>query len=398
LSTVRSQFNSIPDAGSNANSPIPAGQELDIAFEIANFNQGPTNGATEFYRVAIGRTTNAMALLGSATQDGVRTSTGTVGTAAVGDHVASVYTTNINGLNGLTPTDLLTAAPGNLTATSNAIGGEISHQIAHTVSLLHLNKLGSTSLNGNPPIMGVAAIDLPNTDLVATREFALTGFNNENGRLAQNNLLQLVQSVGLRDSTSAPIGGVGVRVSNTDNSANFSFNVSSGTIDVTNSNAAFALSNIRSATIGSVGNTTTITGAKNNFAGVQIRQNIVPLAVLTALETSPTTSGPTTFAVNNTTIGSSAGTTQTGIDVRNDGVAGFNVTSLNLSASNNTFSFNDNPASTGIRTVANGIESVMMNPEGADINLSGTGNAKAGGTTIDSTSSNGATTTGSIGF
>jgi hypothetical protein len=66
---------------------------------------------------------------------------------------------------------------GNLNYTTNAIAGTLSHEIGHTLSLLHINKTNIETPNGLPPIMGTGAIDLPNQDRIGEREFSLRGFN-----------------------------------------------------------------------------------------------------------------------------------------------------------------------------------------------------------------------------
>jgi hypothetical protein len=88
---------------------------------------------------------------------------------------------------------------GNLSATRHAISGTTSHEIGHALSLLHLNKAGSVTHSGVPPLMGTGAIDLPNIDRISNREFAFSGFNDQEGGAAQFHVSQLVAAVGLRD-------------------------------------------------------------------------------------------------------------------------------------------------------------------------------------------------------
>lgn len=248
LKTVESHYYNIPTVGEDARSPIPDGKQLDIDFEIGNIGTPPTSD-TEYYFIQIGEFVSGSngGSLGVAGGSAARTSKGVSNsfnlsqTAIDNKAFGSVFTDNINnlGLSSPIPSDALKT--GNLEYTTNAIAGTLSHEIGHTLSLLHINKTNVVTPNNLPPIMGTGAIDLPNNDRVGDREFSFSGFNaqvadeeepnilkpitdlylanedhgdeaegpNFGNALpitdqAQSHVAQLVNAVGTRDSASVP--------------------------------------------------------------------------------------------------------------------------------------------------------------------------------------------------
>ncbi len=241
LDTVRQHYYGIPTTGNDSRSPIPDGQQLDLNFVIGDLGIAPTIGATEFYTTVIGTAPTAPAL-GVAFASAVRDANGNGPLPFVtqGGHVASVYSNAINSIGGLTPADIVipdepegihydiaqgdgtqtlqdALVSGNLTFTRNALAGTISHEIAHTLSLSHMNVAGAITPTGAPPIMGTGAIDLSNQARILPREFGYTGQDQEQGNATVNHVQQLVGAVGTRDAASAGVSGHGVRISATDN-------------------------------------------------------------------------------------------------------------------------------------------------------------------------------------
>ncbi|MGH7202804.1 MAG: hypothetical protein ACREJB_19515, partial [Planctomycetaceae bacterium] len=237
LEQVRAHYQDITTNNVNSLSPMPAGMQLDIDFVIGDLGQAPSNGAAEFYVMQIGDSVqNLGGLLGAAFLSSIRNATGGGPNFGlnIGDAVGAIYTNQIQGIGGLNPADITaeddhsngTGADvasgdgnptladalqsGNLFFTVNAISGTVTHEIGHAVSLAHLNKAGSVTPNGLPPIMGTGAIDLPNQDRIFPREFAISGFNAQAGGAQQFHIQQLINAIGLRNTpTTGGPGGPG---------------------------------------------------------------------------------------------------------------------------------------------------------------------------------------------
>jgi len=243
LGQVQNHYYGIPTVGTDALSSIPDGQQLAIDFVIGDVGTAPSNGATEYYYTVIGGSTTPETPLGIGWLSAARDASGAPnGGFAVGDQLSSVYSDNINGLGGLTPadigsdhvhgddhthdTDLAIAGDntalqdaltsGNLTFTRNALGGTISHEIGHNLSLEHLNAAGAVTPSGNPPIMGTGALDLSNQARIGPREFAYTGQNGEEGNATQTHVQQLVDALGTRTAITSGVSGDGIVIVATD--------------------------------------------------------------------------------------------------------------------------------------------------------------------------------------
>jgi len=191
--------------GTVANS---SGQDLAIDFVVGDIGT-PYAGASEYYYVQIGtgisgEHTNG-GILGVAAASAVRDENGTPNIYGLpnGAIVASIFTDIIQGMGGLSPANALSS--GNLEYTTHAITGTLSHEIAHTLSLSHINKSGSTQpTSGASPLMGTGAIDLPNQDRITDREFSLSGIDGQNDDAARNHVQQLVDAVGLHEAPNDP--------------------------------------------------------------------------------------------------------------------------------------------------------------------------------------------------
>ncbi len=179
-------------------SPIPAGQELAIEFEIGDFGTPPANGSNNYYYIQIGDyiSGGCGGALGCAGINSIRSAGGNPG--IVGRMIGSTFSDVIRTIGGLNPPNALSS--GNLFFTTNAVAGTTSHEIGHGLSLNHLAKNGSVTPTGLPPIMGTGAIDLPNQDRIQNREFALSGVNPQIGGQQQFHLQQLVGAIGLHST------------------------------------------------------------------------------------------------------------------------------------------------------------------------------------------------------
>jgi len=179
----------------------PVGQDLEIDFIIGDIGTPPP-GISEYYFVQIGTGVGAPAgVLGVAGGSVIRNVGGTGPNFGiqVGDVVGSIFTDAIGGLGNLTPANALTS--GNLAFTTFAVSGTISHEMGHTVSLSHVNDVGSIQPTaGAPPIMGTGAIDLVNQRRIEDREFSLSGLDGENGNAPIQHVQQLVDAIGLHDT------------------------------------------------------------------------------------------------------------------------------------------------------------------------------------------------------
>ncbi|RLS40497.1 MAG: hypothetical protein DWH81_07130, partial [Planctomycetota bacterium] len=206
----------------------PVGKDLAIDFMIGNIGTAPV-GITNYYFVQIGTAVSGPGVtggvLGIAAGSAVRDSSGVGPNFGIksGDVVASVFTNTIQGLQGITPSNALSS--GNLTFTTNAISGTLSHEIGHTLSLSHINKAGSVQpTSGVSPIMGTGAIDLPNQDRLTDRQFSLSGFDGQDANAPRQHVQQLVNAVGLHDfntgTNTAPVLNNQTLPSLLENSAN----------------------------------------------------------------------------------------------------------------------------------------------------------------------------------
>ena len=160
----------------------------------------PPAGITEYYFVQVGTGLVGphTAFLGVAGSSVVRNSAGLGPNSGidVGDVVGSVFTDEIRQLCCLSPFNALSS--GNLEFTANAIAGTLSHEIAHTLSLSHINSAMSIQpTSGAAPIMGTGAIDLVNQQRITNREFSLVGLNGQADGETVFQIDQLVGSVGL---------------------------------------------------------------------------------------------------------------------------------------------------------------------------------------------------------
>ena len=199
LAQVDRDYHDIPTMAENPASPIPECKELAIDIVIGNIGTPPSNGATEYYYVQIGEDLSGVGALGVAGLSVVRDPQGSGPNSGVatGDVVGSIFSDTINGMGSLTPSNALTS--GNLTFTAFALAGTTSHEIGHTLSLRHMAKAGSVTLENFPPVMGTGAIDLPNQDRIGDREFALSGFDPQQGGAPVFHIQQLIGALGLRD-------------------------------------------------------------------------------------------------------------------------------------------------------------------------------------------------------
>ena len=200
MTELNRDYHNIPTKATDSRSPIPAGKELDIDFVVGSIGSAPSNGATTYYYAQIGTAVSGPntggGTLGVAGVSAVRNSNGTVGSAANHAVVCSIFSDAIQTLGGLTPSNALTS--GNITFTTYAVEGTLAHELAHTLSLSHIDKAGSIQMTNLPPLMGTGAIDLPNQDRIGDREFSLSGTNSQGGGAAVFQVDQLVSAVGLR--------------------------------------------------------------------------------------------------------------------------------------------------------------------------------------------------------
>lgn len=180
---VVADYLGFPTVASNGSSPIPAGMMLNLNFVLSTNTVTPVHVGNEYFHVAIGTgdTSPASGALGQACVACVRTSSGAHGGAPDGAIVGSIFTNFIDDLVGLASND---------TQRINLIAGTVSHEIGHSLSLLH------TSQEANPgaslwPLMGTGAIDMPNIERIKDRAFSYI------------EMTQLVSAVGLTDAPAA---------------------------------------------------------------------------------------------------------------------------------------------------------------------------------------------------
>lgn len=204
MTQLRRDFHNIPTMGVDGQSPIPDGKMLDVDFITGAIGEAPSNGASEYYYVQVGTGVGGPNVggttLGVAYLNAVRYASGSVGFAAVGSVVASIFTDAIVKLGGLTPSDILKS--GDLAASTQALEGTLAHEIGHTLSLAHEKAVGAITPNDLPPLMGTGAIDLPNRARLGDRAFAYSSLDKDGRPLRP--VAQLVGALGLRDQPLVP--------------------------------------------------------------------------------------------------------------------------------------------------------------------------------------------------
>jgi hypothetical protein len=163
-------------------SPLAAGRELNINFGITNGQTGPTNGDSEYYYIAIGDASPNEAFLGQACSGCVRNSGG-VSTIASGALFGSLLTDSIATLLSLATND---------TQRINLLAGTLSHEIGHSLTLVHPGAALANPGASAYSLMatGAAPTSMPNNQRILDRDFAYSEFAT------------LIQSVGLRDAVS----------------------------------------------------------------------------------------------------------------------------------------------------------------------------------------------------
>jgi hypothetical protein len=190
LAAVNNDFLGYPTVGADANSPLPNGRNLNVNFEVTTGLTVPLNGDLEYYYVAIGTNTTGNSNLGQACLSCVRMPI--LSGPAVSNHsiVGSVLTDNIASLAGLASTDA---------ERTNLLVETISHEIGHTLSLIH--PLGPEP-NPGASIFSLMAItpEMPNSERIKDQAFSYSEFGT------------LINSVGLRDvaSVPGPVAGAGL--------------------------------------------------------------------------------------------------------------------------------------------------------------------------------------------
>lgn len=245
LATVEGHYRDLLTSDDSPLSTLPPGQELDIDFVIGDTGTAPSNGATEYYVMTIGDSTDAPGGLGGQAGDignirnaqGLGPGQGLFGTPqANGASAMGVYTNNLvalspflnppNAFNG--PNDGIRVDPansdpysitaltsGNLTFTRRAIGFVASHELGHTLSLRHIEAATANVPGGLNPLMGTPAIDLPLQSLVEEAAIDLQGTNP--GELPgeapfqQFGTSQLVSAIGTRIAAGESKNGIRVR-------------------------------------------------------------------------------------------------------------------------------------------------------------------------------------------
>lgn len=187
LASVAADYLSYPTNAANPLSPLPAGRELNINFEVAIGLTPPVNGDPEYFYMNIGDANPNVGFLGQACLGCVRNAAG-VATQPVGTIFGSTLSDTIAGLLSLATTD---------EHRINLLAGTAAHEIGHALGLPHPSGQAANPGQSLWSIMATGASPslMPSNQRILDRAFAYTEFQT------------LINRVGTREVTPIPEPG-----------------------------------------------------------------------------------------------------------------------------------------------------------------------------------------------
>ena len=163
LAAVQDHYLGYPTAAADPFSPIPTGYELALDFVIGSAGIAPSNGDLDWYVFSIGEGEAGQSFLGEAFIQSVRGPD--FAPAPTGWIVGAVYTDQIATLAGLAGSDAQLI---------NLLAGTVSHEIGHTLGLLHPSGAQANPGESAWSVMatGASPSNMPNAQRVLEREFS----------------------------------------------------------------------------------------------------------------------------------------------------------------------------------------------------------------------------------
>lgn len=191
---VVDQYFGIPTQSEDPLSPIPSGRQLDLDIVVGDIGASAPNGDADYFFIQVGSGVSGPHINGRGVAGIglVRDMDGSPHPSfGLGGVFGAVFTDTVAEISGLVPADALTS--GMISFVEFALGDLIAHEIAHGLSLRHLDWLSTdVTLTGATPLMASGTENMPFSEYITDRAWDYASLN------------QLVGAVGLQPIRPIP--------------------------------------------------------------------------------------------------------------------------------------------------------------------------------------------------